>query len=132
MSRAPVRETAVFEAPPAYSAFVVERFESPRHTGVPAGATRSGKAASRPRASEVAFHLRDAAGRVAAAGFTALGCPHLIAGADLVCERLPGLTLAQLAVFDGSFLDAALPLPPEKLDLRILLEDAVRDAARGD
>lgn len=113
----------------AYGARVIERFEAPLHAGRPAGADRCGEAVSKPRASRVRLHLEVRDDRVAAAGFEALGCPFTIAAADLVCADLVGRALTELAVYDASFLDTALPLPPDRLDIRILLEDAVHDAA---
>lgn len=114
-----------------YSPVVLERFEAPAHAGIPEGASRMGHAVSKPRASCVSVHLRIAGGAVEAAGFRALGCPHLIGAADLVCEDLVGRALPALRDYNARFLDTALPLPADKRDLRILLEDAVRDAAAG-
>lgn len=114
-----------------YGPRVIERFEAPVHAGVPAGANLAGSAVSRPRASRVRVHLRIAGGVVEAAGFQALGCPHTIAAADLVCADLIGRALAELHDYNAGFLEAALPLPAEKRDIRILLEDAVRDATAG-
>lgn len=112
-----------------YGPAVIERFEAPQHAGVPEGANRTGRAVSRPRASRVALHLRTAGDRVEEAGFTALGCPFTLAAADLVCADLKGRRVRELAEYDARFLDAALALPADRLDIRILLEDAVRDAA---
>jgi NifU-like protein involved in Fe-S cluster formation len=114
-----------------YGPRVLERFEAPVHAGVPERANRVGNAVSKPRASRVSVHLRIAGQAVEAAGFVALGCPHTIAAADLVCADLAGRTLRELRDYNAQFLDAALPLPAEKRDIRILLEDAVRNAAAG-
>lgn len=113
----------------AYGPRVIERFETPLHAGRPAGAEHCGEAVSKPRASRVRLHLVVRHDRVVAAGFEALGCPFTIAAADLVCADLKGRPLANLAGYDAGFLDAALPLPPDRLDIRILVEDAVHDAA---
>lgn len=113
-----------------YGDAVLERFARPRRAGVPASADRVGEAESRARSSRVRLHLALREGRVEQAGFEVLGCPHAIAAADLVCEDIEGRELAELARYDAGFLDTVLPLPAEKLDIRILLEDAVRSAAR--
>lgn len=114
-----------------YGRRVMELFDAPVHAGLPDGANRVGEAASRPRASSVRLHLRVVGGTVEAAGFEALGCPHTIAAAELACEDLEGRKCDELAGYDASFLEAALPLPAQKLDIRILVEDAVRNAAAG-
>lgn len=125
----------------AYGQKVLERFEQPRRAGAPSGANHVGEAASKPRSSRVRLHLRVEDDEVRAAGFEVLGCPHTLAAADLVCEDLEGRKEAELVDYQATFLDDTLPLPANKLDIRILLEDAVRDAtntefraktARGD
>lgn len=116
--------------PALYSEQVIELFEQAPAAGIPAGANAAGRAASPSRHAHVALHLRVAAEQVEEAGFEALGCPHLVAGAELVCRDLRGRAVSELSAYSAAFLDRALPLPPEKLDLRIMLEDAVRDAAR--
>jgi len=114
-----------------YGEQVIKRFQAPQRAGAPIGANRVGEAESKPRASRVRLHLRTADGEVVAAGFEALGCPHMIAAADRVCEDLEGKPLEALTNYDARFLEGNL-LPADKLDIRILLEDAVRSAARGD
>lgn len=111
-----------------YGARVLERFEEPRRAGVPAGANLVGEAKSKPRNSRARLHLRSEDGVIQAAGFEVLGCPHTLAAADLVCEDLEGRKQADLAEYQASFLQDALPLPADKLDIGILLEDAVRGA----
>lgn len=126
-----------------YSDLVLARFDAPQHaisrlgamTGEWSGARRS-RAESRTRSAWVEFELAsdsgnagDAAGKVVEARFRAKGCPHLVAGADLVAERLKGMTIDSLAHYDAGFLERELPLPLEKLDIRLLLEDAVRGLA---
>lgn len=114
-----------------YGTRVVELFDAPAHAGAPAGTNRKGQAESRPRHARVVLHLRVAGDQVEAAGFEALGCPHTIAAAELVCADLRGRPVTALAHYDARFLDAALPLPADKLDIRILLEDAVHAATAG-
>lgn len=113
-----------------YSERVLGLFDAPAHAGVPTAANLVGEADSKSRHAQVRLHLKVTAGKVEEAGFEALGCPHLIAGSELVAQDLRGRMAAELDGYDAAFLDAALPLPAGKLDLRILLEDAVRDAGR--
>lgn len=117
--------------PASYSERVVECFESPRHAGPPASADWVGEASSIPRGSRVRLHLRIADGVVEAAGFEALGCPHTVAAAELACADLEGRRRDEVAAYDAAFLEAALPLPAEKMDIRILIEDAARNAVAG-
>lgn len=111
-----------------YSERVLGLFDNPPHAGAPAGSNLIGEAHSRSRHARVRLRLRLNAGKVEVAGFEALGCPHLIAGSELVAQDLQGRIAADLVAYHAGFLDDALPLPAEKRDLRILLEDAVRDA----
>lgn len=112
-----------------YSDEVLGLFDAPPHAGRPAGANRSGSAESKPRASRVMLHLKMSGETVEAAGFEALACPHTIAAAERVCQDLEGRGLAELAGYTATFLDELLPA--EKLDIRIMLEDAVRNTAAG-
>lgn len=114
-----------------YSTRVMELFDDPGHAGRPEGANAVGEAESKPRASRIRVYLRVADGLVEAAGFEARGCPHTIAAASLVCADLEGRSSEMLVDYDARFVEAALPLPAEKQDIRILVEDAVRNAAAG-
>lgn len=120
-----------------YSELVLARFDAPQHAISRLGAlpdegagARRNRAESRTRSAWVEFEFAsDAAGKVVEARFRAKGCPHLVAGADLVAERLKGMTPESLACYDAGFLERELPLPLEKLDIRLLLEDAIRGLA---
>lgn len=82
---------------------------------------------SRARDAEICFQaLVDDGNHLKSIRFQALGCPHLVAAADLVAERLEGRELAELQDFRADFLESELPLPAEKLDLKILLEDTIK------
>src|SRR5690606_26025168 len=102
-----------FVDPALYSPRVLELFETTPRAGEPAGANRCGAAASKPRASEVRLHLRVGNGRIEAAGFHVLACPHTIAAAALVCADIEGRRIDELAGYAAGFLDAALPLPAD-------------------
>lgn len=64
--------------------------------------------------------------RLRALRFQVLGCPHLIAAAELVCERFEGRPVESLVEFDAHALLADLSAPVEKTGRLLLLEDAVR------
>lgn len=64
--------------------------------------------------------------RLRALRFQALGCPHLIAAAQLVCERFEEQPVESLVEFDAHALLAELSAPVEKTGRMLLLEDAVR------
>lgn len=115
-----------------YSDDVLARFQAPPRAGWLESPSRIGHAASAVRDSEVHFALQLDGERIAAVRFRARGCPHTIAAASLVAERLEGGSAVALADFDAGFLVDSLPLPAGKLDLKLLLEDAVRAAATGD
>ncbi|MBW3566475.1 MAG: iron-sulfur cluster assembly scaffold protein [Proteobacteria bacterium] len=113
-----------------YSLRVVAHFDAPTHAGRIAEPQATGSAGSPSRGSSVRLYLRVDDNKVQAARFEALGCPHTLAAADVVCADIEGRALADLADYDAGFLVEVLALPAEKLDIRILLEDAVRSAAR--
>ena len=66
-----------------------------------------------------------------AARFRAFGCPHLIAAASWVTDRLRGATREELAAWDWREAAEALEVPPAKFGRLLTLQDAVRDAARN-
>ena len=91
----------------------------------------TGRAGEREQGCEVAleFEVRD--GRIAAAGFTAFGCPHLLAAASWLTERVRGWSREQLADWDWQEAARALEVPPAKSGRLLTLQDAVRDAVRN-
>jgi cysteine desulfurase len=90
-----------------------------------------GRAGEREQGCEVAleFEVRD--GRIAAAGFTAFGCPHLLAAASWLTERVRGWGREELAGWDWQEAARALEVPPAKSGRLLTLQDAVRDAVRN-
>ena len=89
----------------------------------------TGRAGDRERGSEVVLQLRVAAARVADARFQAFGCPHLIAAASWLTERLAGASRDDLEGWDWREAADALAVPPAKFGRLITLQDAVRAAA---
>jgi NifU-like protein involved in Fe-S cluster formation len=112
-----------------YSDEVLRRFENPPRAGWLEAPSRSGSATSAVRNAEIRFALREQGGTVTEVRFKARGCPHAIAVASLVAERLEGQLVADLTAFDAGFVVDYLALPADKLDLKILVEDAVRATA---
>ncbi|MDX1454308.1 MAG: iron-sulfur cluster assembly scaffold protein [Gammaproteobacteria bacterium] len=109
-----------------YGPEVARRFAEPRFSGSLPGAVAV-TLRSRARDAEICFQaLVDDRKRLKRLRFQAIGCPHLVAAADLLAERLEGAAVVDLQDFRAGFLETELPLPAEKLDLKILLEDAIK------
>ena len=90
-----------------------------------------GRAGDREHGAEVRFDFALEGGRVVAARFRAFGCPHFIAAASWLCERLQGEGREGLETWDWREAVDALEVPPSKFGRLITLQDAVRDAARN-
>jgi cysteine desulfurase len=78
----------------------------------------------------VRFRLQVADGVVKSALFNAYGCPHTLAVAAWVAERLPGRGRAELAPGTPAEWAEALAVPVEKLGRLLVVEDALADCAR--
>jgi len=65
-------------------------------------------------------------GVLASLRFRAFACPHLIAAAEVCCERFEGGPVNQLGDLDVPHLMEALGVPIEKTGRILLLEDAIR------
>jgi NifU-like protein involved in Fe-S cluster formation len=88
-------------------------------------------AGDREQGAEVRLQFRVADGRVADARFQAFGCPHFLAAASWLTDRLRGADLAALEAWDWRDAAAALEVPPAKFGRLLTLQDAVRNAARN-
>jgi len=95
------------------------------------GVIVAGRAGDREQGAEVRFEFRLEGGRVQEARFRAFGCPHFIASASWITERLRGADRAGLEGWDWRDAAEALEVPPAKFGRLITLQDAVRDAARN-
>jgi nitrogen fixation NifU-like protein len=117
------------EAP--YSPLVVEHFQQPRNIGRFASAPDVIAASAGDPEQGVRFDLsarvRDE--RVAAMRFEVYGCPHCIAAASLLSERLTGATREQLRQWSWRGTAEDLEFPPEKRGRLLVLEDAVHALA---
>lgn len=118
---------------PRYGSEVRRRMQDLAGAGdlPPGGVTVAGRAGDREQGAEVRFEFRLEAGRIAEARFRAFGCPHLLATASWLCERLRGEDRAALAAWDWREAADALEVPPAKYGRLITLQDAVRDAVRN-
>jgi NifU-like protein involved in Fe-S cluster formation len=99
---------------------------------LPAGAgVFNGSAGDAEQGAEVQFDLRVEGDRVRAVRFRAFGCPHLVAGASWLTERLLGAGRTDLQDWDWREAAELLDVPPAKFGRLLTLQDAVRDAARN-
>jgi NifU-like protein involved in Fe-S cluster formation len=89
----------------------------------------SGRAGDREQGAEVVLQCRIEDGRVREARFQAFGCPHLIAAADWLAERLVGAARENLMAWDWREVAAVLEVPPAKFGRLLTLQDALRAVA---
>jgi len=97
----------------------------------PAADVAVGRAGDREQGAEVALHCRVAGRRVTEVRFQAFGCPHFLAAASWLSERLPGAAQQELAAWDWREAAGALDVPAAKFGRLLTLQDAVRDVARN-
>ena len=118
---------------PRYGGPVRERMRSLAGAGdlPPGPATISGTAGDAEQGAQVRFQLRLEDDRVAEARFRAFGCPHFVAAASWLTDRLRGAGRAELEAWDWQEAAAALEVPPAKFGRLLTLQDALRDAARN-
>jgi len=90
-----------------------------------------GRAGDREQGAEVVLYCRLAGGRVTDAWFQAFGCPHFLAAASWLTDRLRGADRGQLESWDWRDLAEALEVPAAKFGRLLTLQDAVRDVARN-
>jgi nitrogen fixation NifU-like protein len=118
---------------PSYSPLVVDHFDAPRNHGhfesapgvIAASAGRSDQGATFYLSAQVLD------GVIKAVRFESYGCPHCIAAASWLTERLTGATLEDLQHWDWRDAAKALDVPPEKAGRLLILEDAVKRLAEA-
>jgi NifU-like protein involved in Fe-S cluster formation len=91
----------------------------------------SGVAGDAEQGAQVRFQFWVEQGRVREARFRAFGCPHFIAVASWLTERLQGAGRLDLEAWDWQEAAESLEVPPAKFGRLLTLQDAVRDAARN-
>ena len=115
-----------------YSPEVVRRFDSARNAGELKAASAglvSGEAEDRTLGVWVRFQLQVSDGIVRAARFAAFGCPHTIAAADCIAERLEGAPVSELRTLAVREIQRELGVPVEKLGKLLRIEDALAACA---
>lgn len=114
-----------------YAPLVVEHFDRPRNVGRFAAAADVifGTAGRREQGVEFFVSARLVADRIVAVRFEVYGCPHCIAAASWVSERLKGASLLELQAWSWREAATALQIPAEKRGRLLILEDALRDLA---
>jgi nitrogen fixation protein NifU and related proteins len=127
-----VAERDLPETLPDYSELVVEHFHRPRNVGdlAEGAGVRRTHAGNRAAGAEVSFSVRIAGNAVVEVRFQAFGCPHFLAAASLVTERLKGLPVAALGQWTAGAIGRELAVPVEKRGRLLILEDAVRAATQ--
>jgi len=117
----------------AYSAQVIDHFDSPRNAGRLATAPDVVAAEAGSRSQGTQFHLsaRIAGNALSAVHFEAYGCPHCIAAASWLTEQLRDATIDCLDRWSWREAAEALAVPAEKRGHLLILEDAVRRLAEA-
>ena len=118
---------------PRYGAEVRRRMRTLAGAGdLPTGpGVVCGVAGDAEQGARVRFEFRVEGGRVLEARFRAFGCPHFIACASWLTDRLRGAERADLEAWDWREAAEALEVPPAKFGRLLTLQDAVREAARN-
>lgn len=115
-----------------YSAEVRRRFEAPARAGeFPSGASGVVTASAEDRSLNVwvRFQVQARTGNIADLRFSVFGCPHTIAAADWIAERLQGAPVAALRRLDLPAAARALAIPRDKAGKLLLIEDALAGCA---
>lgn len=115
-----------------YNLLTRRHFETAVNAGELSGpGVRRGSAGNRALGTWVQFDVRieeraarDGPGRLLAARFLALGCPHVIAVADWIAEQAVALTAAPELPESVAALRERFELPAEKTGRLLVIEDA--------
>jgi NifU-like protein involved in Fe-S cluster formation len=81
-------------------------------------------AAESEKGCHVKLAARLDAGRLGEVGFSAWGCPFLIAALEMVCSDLEGRETGALGTVSANELAARLSVPANRLGRLLLVEDA--------
>lgn len=120
-------------ADPRYSVEVLRRLRETPGAGdlTTGGHVIRGHAGEREQGVEVRLECAVDAGRVAEARFRAFGCPHVLAAASWLTERMKGARREDLLAWDWHEAAEALEVPPAKFGRLLTLQDALRELARN-
>ncbi len=111
-----------------YSSEVLQRFGLPQADGAFPDETEGvvrGEAEDRSLGIWIRFDVQLRDGLIRAVRFQLFGCPHAIAAASLICERLEGKPARALAGIDLQAVAGSLDLPVEKYGKLLRIEDAL-------
>ena len=97
----------------------------------PAPDVAVGLAGTREQGAEIELFCRIAGDRVTEARFRAFGCPHFLAAASWLTDRLRGAGMDEVAAWDWREAAEALEVPAAKFGRLLTLQDAVRGVARN-
>lgn len=86
----------------------------------------TGRAGDRESGIDVQLQCRLVAGTVEEARFLAFGCPHVVAAASWLTDRLVGCRRADLEAWDWREAAEAVEVPPAKFGRLLTIQDAVR------
>ena len=112
-----------------YSESVRAAFKNPQHAGEPPAGTGprvDSSASDSDQGAQISLFAVVANNTLIAMRYRVYGCPHLIAAAQVSCERFEGGPVNELTNFSVSNLMATLGVPVEKTGRILLLEDAIR------
>jgi NifU-like protein involved in Fe-S cluster formation len=110
-----------------YSARVRTLFEHPAHAG---SLEQGPQVLIEDQGVRIALAARAEDGRIRALRFRAYGCPHVVAAAEALCERLEGRPVTDLETFEAAQLVRELPVPAEKTGRILVIEDAARSLGK--
>jgi NifU-like protein involved in Fe-S cluster formation len=118
---------------PRYGSEVRRRMRTLAGAGeLPAGpGVVCAEAGDAEQGARVRLEFRVDRGTVQEVRFRAFGCPHFIASASWLTDRLRGAGRADLEAWDWREAAEALEVPPAKFGRLLTLQDAVRQAARN-
>lgn len=115
----------------AYSAQVLDHYESPRNIGnldKSDSAVGTGLVGAPACGDVLKLQIRVEDGIIVDAKFKAYGCGSAIASSSLVTEWVKGKTLAQAEAIQNKDIAEELALPPVKIHCSILAEDSIKAA----
>jgi NifU-like protein involved in Fe-S cluster formation len=118
---------------PRYGVEVRRRMTSLVGSGewLPAKDVVTARTGDREQGAEVQLSMRIAAGRAAEVRFRAFGCPHFLAAASWLTDRLRGAGREDFAAWDWREAADVLEVPPAKFGRLLVLQDAVHDLGRN-
>lgn len=116
-----------------YSALVVDHFERPRNSGYFATAADviTGSAGSRAAGTLFTLSARVSGDSIVATRCVTFGCPHCIAAASWLSERLIGIRRDAAVNWRSRQVAEVLSVPVEKRGRLLILEDAVHALAEN-